>query len=296
MRAILDDAMHFLSRRDFLLHAPVLPGIAKLLLHSSRSGRELAVALLLPAGSDVQRGARFGVAEAAHAARLFRTEFEAIEAADEPDIDAAVERAAAAGVVAVVGGGGNAEAGALAAAARGANVVAFNVGGTAAALRACDPLLFHIAPDDRTIAAVRAHADGDVAHVDGVTSWHPSLSRYGAEQLNERFARLHGRGMNAAEWQGWMAVKVAWEASQRAGSVDAPSLDAFLTGERAVFDGHKGIPLSFHPRTRQLRQPLYIVRDGAVQAEVPSPRLAAETPPAQLLDAITTPEANACAP
>lgn len=288
--------MHLLSRREFLFHASALAGVSTLLLRPARGdGESVRIALLLPDGGDAQRGARFGVAEAAHAARLFRTEFEALATDDAPDIRTAVERAARAGAAAVVGGADNTGAEALAAAARGAGLLAFNIGGTVAALRSCDPLLFHVAPDERTIAAVRAHADGDVAPDDHVTSWHPSLSRYGAGQLNDRFARLHGRGLNAAEWQGWMAVKIAWEATQRAAAVEAASLDAYLTSERAVFDGHKGIPLSFHPRTRQFRQPLYIVRDGTVQVEVPAPRLAAETPPARLLDAISTPEANACA-
>lgn len=100
----------------------------------------------------------------------------------------------------------------------------------------------------------RSHPDAEVSAVE----WHASLSRFGAEQLNTRFAAGDIRAPDAEVWAGWMAAKVVAEvlARQRA-TPDAPL--------SLTFDGHKGTPLRFDPENRHLRQPLAIVGpDGAL--------------------------------
>jgi hypothetical protein len=61
-----------------------------------------------------------------------------------------------------------------------------------------------------------------------------------------------------------MAVKIVTEAALR--SPDGDLLTALTTLQ---FDGHKGVPLWFHPETHHLVQPVYLVdRKGKVVGEV----------------------------
>jgi hypothetical protein len=90
--------------------------------------------------------------------------------------------------------------------------------------------------------------------------WHAALEKYGAGQVNARFAERRLEAADSDVWSGWMAVKVAAEAIMR--DPGRP-----LTASRLLamsFDGHKGIPLRFHPINRHLIQPLQIVAvDGS---------------------------------
>jgi hypothetical protein len=87
-----------------------------------------------------------------------------------------------------------------------------------------------------------------------ILEWHPTLDRFGASELNERFRRSTGSSMTAPAWLGWVAVKASVETALRSGvSLDCDTL------ARARFDGHKGRPLTFDRLTRELVQPLYIV-------------------------------------
>jgi hypothetical protein len=100
--------------------------------------------------------------------------------------------------------------------------------------------------DARKLALVhwrRDHKDGAVDAVE----WHSNLSKYGAEQLNDRFVRRFGSGMDSHAWVGWMLVKVAVEASLRSVAV-----------RDGLFDGHKGTALRFGS-DGHLSQPLCIV-------------------------------------
>lgn len=94
--------------------------------------------------------------------------------------------------------------------------------------------------------------------------WHPALRRFGAEQLNERFARRFGARIDAAAWIGWMLVKIPIEVALRSVNIST-----------ARFDGHKGAPLTFDAR-RRLVQPLCIAdAEGKLLGVVPP---AAEPP------------------
>ena len=143
------------------------------------------------------------------------------------------------------------------------------------------PGTMRIGVDDPTRAAVvalPAAAGREVARTTATTVasdvvlWHAALGRYGATQLNERFARRFDRPMNQHAWAAWMASRVVAESALRA----APgALRQHLTAPRTHFDGHKGVPLSFDDGGRLL-QPLYVVRpDGRV----------IEFPPAEIADA-----------
>lgn len=97
--------------------------------------------------------------------------------------------------------------------------------------------------------------------------WYHERKPFGAGSLSARFQERFGRPMDPLGWAGWLAVKVLWEASLRAGTTEPAGLVAFLEGPRAEFDGHKGVPLGFRPWDHQLRQPLYLLR---ARTEIPA--------------------------
>jgi hypothetical protein len=102
--------------------------------------------------------------------------------------------------------------------------------------------------------------------------WHPSLVRYGAKQLNDRFGARFGKPMDGGAWAGWFAAKAAAEAALRTGSDDPVKLAAYLASADSALDGHKGRSLTFGADHR-LRQPFYRLNDAqeAVEADWPEP-------------------------
>ena len=187
-------------------------------------------------------------------------------------------------------------------------VLLFNTTAGADALRntRCARRAFHIAPSDRMRADARRlwSAEGDRGSAGGadVTAWDSRLERFGAAQLNDRFASRFRRPMSPAAWAGWFAVKVAWEASQRARSAEPDAIAAYLERDTTQFDGQKGVPLSFRQWDHQLRQPLYVAAAsgsddagrsrGSALTPIPAPDA---TPARAALDALgTTAEASAC--
>src|SRR5262249_14751921 len=99
--------------------------------------------------------------------------------------------------------------------------------------------------------------------------WDASLTRFGADTLNQRFERRFGSAMSEHAWTAWFAIKVLWESSVRLRSVDAHDIARHLSGDSTQFDGHKGRPLSFRKWDHQLRQPIY-VRDASRLSETPA--------------------------
>jgi hypothetical protein len=93
--------------------------------------------------------------------------------------------------------------------------------------------------------------------------WHPTLDRFGASELNERFVGRYRDGMTEGAWTGWVAVKALVESALRRRPDESPC--AALA--RLRFDGHKGRPLYFDAASRVLVQPLYVVKDGRVMGE-----------------------------
>ena len=86
--------------------------------------------------------------------------------------------------------------------------------------------------------------------------WHHTLERFGAGQLNQRFAANFKRQMDATAWTNWVAVKLVAEAALQTKSDDARQmLDAL---EEIKFDGHKRSPLVFRA-DGQLQHPFYLI-------------------------------------
>jgi ABC-type branched-subunit amino acid transport system substrate-binding protein len=287
------------QRRDFLrlaILAPLLPFGVKGAARGASLHRELRVGLVLAPGDAALRGARLGGREAERTAALLGgsvTVHEALAAAGTSGL-AARQLIARHRVHAIVGGSTAADAEALAAMAAGSETLFMNVGVARETLRnACGPLVFHIAPGSgmRAAAARAAGAPPDARAV----SWHPALERFGAAQVSDRYNAAFGEPMAERAWEGWIAMKIIFDATQRAADTGARELAAYLVSRRAVFDGHKGMQLSFHPSTHQLRQPLYIVRGDEVIAEVPVLRGAADVPHAELLDSLDPGGGDACA-
>ena len=139
----------------------------------------------------------------------------------------------------------------------------------------CARHTFHVAASDamRTDAQRlwSAGASHPAPRADGgeVVLWDARLDRFGAAQLNARFESRFHQPMDSDAWAGWFAVKVAWEASQRAKAVDGGAVAVYLERDATQFDGQKGVPLSFRGWDHQLRQPLY-VRERAQRPETPS--------------------------
>ena len=118
------------------------------------------------------------------------------------------------------------------------------------------------------VSAAQSPADScrffiGAADVDGALLWHPSLDRFGASELNERFTRRYQVPMTSEAWSGWAAMKALVESALRRG----PDEDSCTSLTRLRFDGHKGRPLYFDPDTRILAQPRYILKDGRVIGE-----------------------------
>lgn len=167
-----------------------------------------------------QGGLDFGVAEAAHTAKVMRRTF----------------RLGERGSI-VISIGPAAQAKEMAASGRPTLAILTDEGDAAGA--------FRISPSaaERSAAVAQlAPGENDARAV----AWHWSLARYGAGELNERFARTTGKAMDEAAWLGWLATKIALESALRARPLSA-----------ARVDGHKGKALVFND-ARVLEQPLYV--------------------------------------
>lgn len=90
--------------------------------------------------------------------------------------------------------------------------------------------------------------------------WEATLDAYGARELNARFGSRWGKPMDPPAWAAYQACKIAYEAALFGGTLEGAGLAEYLTSERAVFDVHKGIGVSFRRWDHQLRQSLYLVK------------------------------------
>ncbi|HEU0052517.1 MAG TPA: ABC transporter substrate-binding protein [Longimicrobium sp.] len=245
----------------------------------------LRIGLVVPAAldtaSDAARavdGVRFGVEEADRSARLFGR---AVVLVEDGDAEPLVEDGR---VQAIVGGvdGEGCERAMETASRRG--VVFVNVGCADDTLRGagCARDAFHVAASERMMADARkaAGAEGEVL------LWHPSLSRFGAEQLMDRYRARFGRAMTSPAWAGWFAAKALSEASLRARSTDPARLIAYLERDDTRIDGHKGRPLSFRAWDHQLRQPLYLAAPGRDEVTEEPGAAGDETSSRDLLDTL----------
>jgi ABC-type branched-subunit amino acid transport system substrate-binding protein len=207
--------------------------------------------------TDRLNGVTLGVEEAQHGAEMFGGSVVVVP----------VEGAssALANLSAILGDADEARCVSLSRQADAAGIPFVNIACASDRLRGadCHASTFHVAAGDAMARAAVAMAHGGEARV-----WDPSLKKFGADTLNQRFERRFAAPMTSDAWAGWFAVKALWESSLRARSVEPRKLVAYLARETTQFDGHKGRPLSFRSWDGQLRQPLY-VRTSQALVEVP---------------------------
>jgi ABC-type branched-subunit amino acid transport system substrate-binding protein len=266
---------HPITRRAFV-HRAALTALATPFARWSASAglppSPLRIGMLPSSGTDDaaatrQLGVQLGVDEAKHAAGLFGGSIELLQVTQSSLGDRQLS--------AVLGSGSIEDCLASARAAERAEIGFMNLSCPSDSLRGrdCQATMFHVAPSDEmyrdALAQANAPADAKVA------AWNPSLTRFGADTLNERFRSRFGRAMTADAWLGWVAIKILWESSLRARSTDSRMLMQYMVRDGTRFDGHKGRPLSFRVWDHQLRQPLYVVSSGTdgstrVIAEMPA--------------------------
>jgi len=267
-----------ISRRDFLSRAVVAASVLatpRVRWRTVPARAPLRIAVIPSARTpDRALGIQLGVDEARHAATLFGGGVDVTVAAPNESLERAAPRLLAARPAVVLGGDTRAECDHLAELAQAHASLYFNVGCDDDGLRGaqCRRAAFHVCPSAAMLrqAVSETRAGGATAE-----AWDPALVKFGADTLNERFQKQFHRPMGAPSWCGWVAIKIAWEASLRARAVDGPSIGAFLETSSAQFDGHKGRALSFRPWDHQLRQPVYVTQAraaGAEPIEVPSSR------------------------
>lgn len=268
-----------MNRRHFLLTTTgALAGLVfdRTWAKEGRGGGTLGQ--ILPAnGADrdiAARGALLAAEEAARAAELLGLRLE-LRIGEPGDAAALIDQ----GALALIGGLDARTRAALSdlAEARGVPLLTTRAPGDAGDDEPRRPHVFHVAsgPRDRREALERWRAREGSAVTAGVgeveiADWHPSLARFGAEQLNQRYRERFGMAMEPLAWTSWMAVKAAAEAVLRgAGLSEQAPADLSRRLATLGFDGHKGTRLRFRPADHRLRQPLYVIAGGRVLAEIP---------------------------
>ncbi len=229
-----------MTRRDALRCLALAPALTTIPIRAM----PLRISLIGPLGEESRRGVEFGVAEALHAVRLLGRELLVASATRSvPGIAGCIVEAPRSGEMDPA-------------------VPTISLALSSPPRHGCR-FSVRVSAKDRRQALARWRADhpGDGARA--IVEWHGSLVRYGASELNERYAAKYGRPMTAAAWAGWFAVKALTETALRGGGrTPCESLAA------ARFDGHKGRALSFDRTSGELRQPLYVLRDDTVLGEI----------------------------
>ena len=86
------------------------------------------------------------------------------------------------------------------------------------------------------------------------SAWHPAHEGYGATQLQRRFEALAGRRMTDLDYETWVALRALGEAVTRTDGADPATVLEYLLSDAFELAAFKGLPLSFRPWSRQLRQ------------------------------------------
>lgn len=98
-------------------------------------------------------------------------------------------------------------------------------------------------------------------------AWSTKFERYGAPQVTRRLTKAAGRPMGAYDWPAWLAGKVLVSAVLAAPQGPLAALHKQIA--EGVFDGSKGVNLSFRPWDGQLRQPVLLTDGTSVVEEAP---------------------------
>jgi ABC-type branched-subunit amino acid transport system substrate-binding protein len=211
--------------------------------------------------SSIERGVRLGASEAKQTANLFGGDVLLFEAVAAGDPTRAAQKLLSERKVDVLLGSLAQDADALSQFADLHRLIFVNVASRALSLRAsCRRYTLHVEASDSMYAIAARRAGRQSAFTGNrVVLWAPTLERYGASQINDRYRARYRLPMNGGAWAGWVAVKIVAEAALRARSSHADEMLSYLESPAANFDGHKGWPLSFRLGDHQLRQPLYVV-------------------------------------
>ncbi len=101
------------------------------------------------------------------------------------------------------------------------------------------------------------------------TTWSVTVTGWGAEQIQNRFARQAKRGMRALDFQMWLAMRTVGEAAARTRTNDVAKLREFIFGPTFELAGFKGGSFSYRPWDNQLRQPIVLTSAEALVAAAP---------------------------
>jgi hypothetical protein len=248
---------------------------------SDSSLQQLAIGILEPRESERDsstarsiRGITLGIEEAQRTARLFGWEVVALRAPDSLDTADAMRFLATQGVTAMVG---NLTASLQLRSGLRSVPLMMDVGARHNAPdNDCGQREFRLLPllDSAHWAAHDQQKPWELYA--GLVAWDPALERFGAAQLNDRYRKRFGSEMDENAWAGWMSIKILVDAALRKGTKDPCALERFFVSTEAHFDGHKGVPLFFDPRTRDLVQPLF-ARRAAGEPEAVAIGLAPDT-------------------
>ena len=115
------------------------------------------------------------------------------------------------------------------------------------------------------------------------TSWHQTLDAWGSAQLQNRFYKLAKRRMRPIDYQAWTAVRAVGEAVTRTKTSDPQQVEGLLLGGNFQLAAFKGVPVSFRPWDRQLRQPILIAQPMALVSVSPQPGFLHERTPLDTL-------------
>jgi ABC-type branched-subunit amino acid transport system substrate-binding protein len=261
----------------FVLHLTSTRTTAQSTAHNTLRIGLLTAARANSTSTSIERGVRLGVAEAKQTATLFGNDVELVEVTAGPDPIASATTLLSRRKVQVIIGSSPDNTEALSRFAQQSHIVFLNVASRSPELRsACRRNTFHIEASDAMYSAAESLATRPASragrealtagHMVSTNLWSPTLEKYGASQINDRFRARYGTGMDGGAWAGWAAVKMVSESSLRARSNDASKLVAYLESPGTTFDGHKGWPLSFRAVDHQLRQPLYVATRNPAEA------------------------------
>lgn len=94
--------------------------------------------------------------------------------------------------------------------------------------------------------------------------WDPLADRFGAPQVNNRFAKLANRPATPQDWAAWVAVHAVVEAVARQAAATAADIVLRLEDGSVQLDVSKGMAASFRSWDHQLRQPVMLRTAEAV--------------------------------
>ena len=118
-------------------------------------------------------------------------------------------------------------------------------------------------------------------------AWHPQWDRYGAPQLNRRFAKQAKRPMTGHDWAAWVAIKSIVTVLEDQPKATLPQQLAALRSGQVTVDGFKGGTVSFRAWDGQLRQPIFLAHGDGVAVQTP---IEGAMHPRDVLDTLGTDE------